>query len=93
MTEEDDAILEGLIDPALTPEEELSDYQAREQLRALINSLPPTQQQVLRLYYFDNMTQARIAKIMEISQPRVSGLIATALVALQHHINKSDFEL
>jgi len=52
-------------------------------LRSLIESLPPTQGQIVELYFYERMTQSAIAAEAGISQMHVSRLLKQALGTLR----------
>lgn len=66
-------------------EEEAGFEQAegRAVLVPLVSQLPPRQQAILRLRFFDGMTQSEIAKHLGISQMHVSRLLARSLAHLR----------
>ncbi|MEP7179243.1 MAG: sigma factor-like helix-turn-helix DNA-binding protein [Pseudonocardiales bacterium] len=54
---------------------------AREVARA-IEELPAAQRRVVRLAYFENLSQARIAEQLSLSRREVSGALTAAMSAL-----------
>lgn len=63
---------------------------ALETVRPLIAALPDREQTVLRLRFFDNLTQTQIADRMGYSQMHVSRLIAKALDTLRNQVREPD---
>jgi RNA polymerase sigma-B factor len=57
-----------------------------ETVRPLLAALPKRDQTVLRLRFFDNMTQTEIAERLGISQMHVSRLLARSLAALRQQV-------
>ena len=55
-----------------------------ETVRPLLAALPERELMVLKLRFFQNMTQTQIAKRLGISQMHVSRLLARSLAALRH---------
>ena len=62
------------------------------QLAAAIARLPRKQQQVLALYYFEELTMADIGRVLGVGEPRVSQLRAKALQTLRRRLT-SDLHL
>jgi len=52
----------------------------------LLTHLPPREQLIIRLRFYDEMTQAEIADRLGISQMHVSRLLARSLDGLRTHI-------
>jgi RNA polymerase sigma-B factor len=61
-----------------------------ETVRPLIASLPDRQRDVLRLRFFENLTQTQIAERVGCSQMHVSRLIASALRTLRSQVREPD---
>jgi RNA polymerase sigma-B factor len=57
-----------------------------ETVRPLLAALPEREQTVLRLRFFENMTQTQIGERLEISQMHVSRLLARSLAALRQQV-------
>ena len=57
-----------------------------ETVRPLLAALPERDQMVLKLRFFENMTQTQIAKRIGISQMHVSRLLARSLAALRQQV-------
>jgi RNA polymerase sigma-B factor len=57
-----------------------------ETVRPLLEALPEREQTVLRLRFFENMTQTQIAKRLGISQMHVSRLLARSLTELRQAV-------
>ena len=57
-----------------------------ETVRPLLAALPEREQTVLRLRFFENMTQTQIAKRLAISQMHVSRLLARSLATLRQQV-------
>ena len=64
---------------------------AVETVRPLIAALPERQRDVLRLRFFENLTQTQIAAHVGCSQMHVSRLIAQALRTLRSQVREPDF--
>ncbi len=63
---------------------------AVETVRPLIAALPERQRDVLRLRFFENLTQTQIAERVGCSQMHVSRLIAQALRTLRSQVREPD---
>jgi RNA polymerase sigma-B factor len=57
-----------------------------ETVRPLIAALPQRERTVLKLRFFENMTQTQIAQRLGISQMHVSRLLARALATLRQQV-------
>jgi RNA polymerase sigma-B factor len=57
-----------------------------ETVRPLLAALPEREQEVLRLRFFENMTQTQIGERLGISQMHVSRLLARSLAALRQQV-------
>ena len=60
----------------------------KETLKAGIRSLKEKEQMVLSLYYSDELTMKEIASVLEISEPRVSQIHASAIHKLEQYLRK-----
>lgn len=75
-----------------TLESVLSDTESEEcmlekiALRQAVTELPHREATVIRLRYFHGLTQARVAKVMDISQVQVSRIEKKALEHLRHYL-------
>jgi RNA polymerase sigma-B factor len=58
-----------------------------ETVRPILAALPERQQVVLRLRFFENMTQTQIGERLGISQMHVSRLLARSLATLREHVD------
>jgi RNA polymerase sigma-B factor len=59
-------------------------------LREIVTTLPEREQQLLRLRFMDNLTQAEIATLMGVSQMHVSRLLAKAFEQLREMLLAED---
>ena len=64
-------------------DEQMIDVEHRVALSPLIHRLPPRQQKILHLRFFEGLTQSEIASRLEISQMHVSRLLARSLAVLR----------
>ncbi|ASW85900.1 MULTISPECIES: SigB/SigF/SigG family RNA polymerase sigma factor [Mycobacterium] len=58
----------------------------REALRALVATLPPRERDVLRMRFFESMTQSQIAERIGVSQMQVSRILANTLRCLRDQL-------
>ena len=70
------------------PEEQYLENELKETLKAGIRSLKEKEQMVLSLYYSDELTMKEIASVLEISEPRVSQIHASAIHKLEQYLRK-----
>ncbi len=59
-------------------------------LEPLISDLDPSEQEVLFLRFFEDMTQSDIAEVVGVSQMQVSRLIARALDRLHEQLTREE---
>jgi RNA polymerase sigma-B factor len=62
-----------------------------ESVRPLIAALPDRERTVVRLRFFDNMTQTQIAERVGCSQMHVSRLLAKALNHIRTHVREPEY--
>jgi RNA polymerase sigma factor for flagellar operon FliA len=62
--------------------------ETRHSLAAAIGRLPPKQQQVLALYYYEELTMNDIAKLLGVGESRVSQLHSMALLSLRGKLGR-----
>jgi len=61
-----------------------------ETVRPLLEALPQREQTVLRLRFFENMTQSQIAERLGISQMHVCRLLARSLTKLREAVRRPE---
>lgn len=66
-----------------TPEAELMDQETKRLLKVMIEKLPEKEQRIIELYYYSELTYKEIAKILNISESRISQLHTKAITKLQ----------
>lgn len=76
-TEHVEAAIDPEVDDRLTHQQEVA------RLRTAIAALPPTERQVLSLYYFEDLKLSEIAQILGVSESRVSQIRGRAVVRLR----------
>ena len=69
------------------PDQALIKEERRQLLAEALNELPEREQLLLSLYYYENLTQKKIARLMGISTVRVSQLHARAIRRLQERLD------
>jgi Sigma-70, region 4/Domain of unknown function (DUF4263) len=71
-----------------TVDDALEGVNYRESLKPLLEQLPPREKKILQLRFFGNMTGARIAAELGISQRHVSRLLARSLAQLREGLSE-----
>ena len=61
------------------------------QLATSISRLPRKQQQVLALYYYEELTMAEIGRLLRVGEPRISQLHSKALQTLRRRLTRHPF--
>jgi RNA polymerase sigma factor FliA len=73
----------------LVPSEPLSPHrlfeqgEIRDRVRAVLDTLPPREQKIIRLYYFEEATMKQIGRAIGVNESRVSQLHARAIARLR----------
>ncbi len=70
------------------PEEQYLANEFRETLKDGIKGLKEKEQVVISLYYVEELNMKEIAQVMEVSEPRVSQIHASAIRKLQQHMQQ-----
>lgn len=73
-------------DPQGQPESVLQDHEMQEVLTEGIKSLRENEQLVLSLYYEKNLHMKEIAQVMQVSEPRISQIHASAIQKLRTYM-------
>ncbi len=82
--EDDDSDLhESLADDSESPLEALAENDLRAELLQAITSLPEREQQILSLYYREELTMKEIGQVLDLSESRVCQIHAKAVLALR----------
>lgn len=66
-----------------TPEANLMDVETKRMLKEMIGKLPEKEERIIELYYYSELTYKEIAKIMSISESRISQLHTKAIAKMQ----------
>lgn len=74
------------------PEPYLMEKEFRKTLAEGIRSLKKNEQTVISLYYIDELNMKEIAAVMEVSEPRISQIHASAIRKLKEYIKEKDSE-
>lgn len=74
------------------PENRLLQKEAMEVLAEAISQLKEKEQQVISLYYIDELNMRQIAQVLEVSEPRVSQIHTNAIRKLKKHMEKFNEE-
>lgn len=80
---------ERLISHEVSPEEQLENKELQQVLTEGLQSLREKEQIVLSLYYRKELTMKEIAKVMHLSEPRISQIHASGLKALKLYMEKN----
>lgn len=68
---DDDSLLQALVDPAATPDEQLAMNDMKQQLLRLIDQLSDEHREVLKLTYFEDLSVKEVADLLGISENTV----------------------
>jgi RNA polymerase sigma factor for flagellar operon FliA len=83
-SEEDSSLHEMLADEQQAePEETLEETQLKECLAAALRALPQREQQVLSLYYYEELTFKEIGRVLGVTESRVCQMHARTVMALR----------
>ena len=66
-----------------TPEAQLMNVETKRMLKEMIGKLPEKEMRIIELYYYSELTYKEIAKIMGISESRISQLHTKAITKMQ----------
>lgn len=95
--EEDDhttTVLESLPeDPGLSPDALFAALEAHQHIRDAMGMLKAEHRRVLRLYYFEEQTMSQIARVMHVTESRISQIHARALEELHHQLQPESANL
>jgi RNA polymerase sigma factor FliA len=80
-------VLENLPeDSDLSPDAIYAQMEAAEQIRGAMGMLKAEHRRVLRLYYFEEQTMSQIARVMHVTESRISQIHSRAIAELQLHL-------
>jgi len=74
--------------PEQGPENTLEQKEMKRILMEAVNRLPEIEKEVIILYYYDDLTLKEIAKVIGVSESRISQLHTKALLRLKGYLNK-----
>jgi RNA polymerase sigma factor for flagellar operon FliA len=77
------------MEPSLGAFEQVARRQLRGRLVAALGRLPERSQQVLELYYRENLTLKQIGEVLEVSESRVSQIMSKATLDLRGMLNET----
>lgn len=72
---------------------EIEQREVRSELKQAVESLPPQERNVIRLYYFEGKTLKEIKGVLEVSESRVSQIHAQAVIRLRRRLQELRAEL
>lgn len=73
-------------------DEEIERFERRSRLAQALRGLPPREQKIVRMRFFDNLSQSQVAERLNISQMHVSRLQQRALARLRELIRDQENE-
>ncbi|MCR4601854.1 MAG: FliA/WhiG family RNA polymerase sigma factor [Clostridia bacterium] len=73
----------GCVDPEESPSEALQKKEMKDVLKNAITSLSKREQLIISLYYRKELSMKEIARVLEVSEPRISQLHSTAIKKLR----------
>jgi len=73
---------------SMQPDIQAEKHELREILGNAINQLPPQERLVITLYYYEGLNFKEIAKVLELSQGRISQLHTKAILRLRGHLSR-----
>jgi len=91
-TETHDLIESALGDPEDNPFHQCLRAEMQQQLAQAITSLSEREQQVISLYYVEQLTMQEIADVLEVRQSRVSQIHSAALAKLRENLERKEIE-
>ena len=82
------AELAALSEPVFLPDDYAVNTQTKQQLQAVIDSLPPDMRSVIILYYYDDLSLAELAKVIGTNKNNAAQKLHTARKKLRSKIEK-----
>jgi len=76
----------SLLDTLGSADKNLSDLEQNEDLRSVLSSLPENEQKLLKLRYFDNLSQRAVAQHLGVTQMQVSRMERRLLSSLKERL-------
>lgn len=70
-------------DRETSPEDHFADNEMKEILKTQIDHLPERQRTIIELYYFSELTYKEIAKVLDISESRISQLHSKSIMSMR----------
>ena len=78
----------SLAEPLMLPEDYVSDKETREQLKAVIDGLPPELRSAVILYYYEDMSVAEVAKSLGVNENSAKHKLFRARSVIRRKIEK-----
>lgn len=72
------------------PEKIYQEREIKETLKKVINELPEKEKIVISMYYYNELTYKEIAKILNLSESRISQLHSKAIISIKNALLKKD---
>lgn len=76
------------IDSQESADSDLYAQELKDVIKESISSLTQREQQVISLYYYDELKQAEIARVLSVSEQRVSQIISKAILKMKNKVEK-----
>jgi len=71
-----------------TPDEALDEQAMRALLKDALHALPPREQQVIALYYFEGLTLSQIGEVLGVTESRVSQIHSKVILSLRSRLQR-----
>lgn len=90
---QDNSILEFMPDSRATPETETAQNEEQRRIEDAMNSLPERQKTALNLCFYEGLSNAEAAKIMDVKVKALESLLIRAKTGLKEFLNKQNHHL
>ena len=84
--QDDSSLVEYIQSSCLSPEEEALQVSLTERMSEEIDNLPEKERLVVSLYYYDELTMKEVAKVLDITESRVSQLHTAAIQKMKKRL-------
>lgn len=75
-------------DDQMNPEEKLIKENLKERLREIIGDLPEREKLIMALYFYEELTLADIAKVVNLTEARISQILSKTLMEIRVMLNQ-----
>ncbi len=90
---QDNSVLEFMPDNRATPETETAMNEEQKRIEDAVASLPERQKTALTLCFYEGLSNAEAAKIMDVKVKALESLLIRAKTGLKDFLNKSNHHL